>query len=331
MNILNIKQKITELCKPNSKPHIILGLSGGPDSVFLFHILNEMYKEELVTLTCCHLNHGWRKESGKDEQFVKELCESNGLKIIIKHASKLVQDKYNGSKEDLGRRLRQKFFLDLLNSQNANYVALAHHLDDQEETFLIRIIRGTTVNGLTCIKEKEGIYIRPLLNITKQEIFKFLEDNSLNYIQDQTNFSNDFLRNRIRKFVIPALKQCDNRFDKKFTDTLKNLQDEDNFLSILTKTAYAEIFNANNIGSLKKFFKIHPVLQKRILISWLIKEKAKFTPSLSYLNELLKFLSSPKGGSHYLCPEWKIIKRQDQFYLEKISSPLPPLQLQPLD
>ena len=110
---------------------------------------------------------------------------------------------------------------------------------------------------------------------------------------------------------------------------MKNLQDEDNFLSTLTKTAYTEIFSNDNIGSLKKFFKIHPVLQKRILIFWLIKEKAKFSLSLSYLNELSKFLSSPKGGSHRLGLEWKIIKRQDRFWLEKISSPLLLPQLQP--
>ncbi len=319
----NIKQNIKSILK--NKPTIVLGLSGGPDSVFLFHFLKKLHAEDKIELICAHLDHGWRKESALDAKFCQDLCRNNQIPFFITHAQDLGLDlKFNGSKEATGRKLRRHFLEKVLIEQNANFIALAHHLQDQQETFFWRIIRGSTLSGLSCMKQLNGVYFRPLLNTSKQEILDYLHKNKIEYLSDHTNDSDAHLRNRIRKYVLPALQQSDKRFDQKFESTLKHLQEEDNFLKSLTEEIFNQVFKKaknhtkNFIANLNAFLELPPVLQKRLLIYWLVKEKIVFNPSNSYLEEILKFLSSQQGGSHQLGQNWLLHKKQKSFWIEKI-------------
>ncbi len=148
---------------------IIIGLSGGPDSVFLLHALAQLRTTRKLFLVAAHLDHEWRTESAQDMQFCKTLAESYAIPFVAKKISQLsLSYKSNGSKEEYGRKARRFFFESLAQEYNADAIALAHHADDQQETFFIRLMRGATVSGLYGMKPKDGLYIRPLLSIKKK-------------------------------------------------------------------------------------------------------------------------------------------------------------------
>ncbi|HBS48093.1 TPA: tRNA lysidine(34) synthetase TilS [Candidatus Dependentiae bacterium] len=320
MILEKIKTKVLSLTKSTSKPKIILGLSGGADSTFLFHALKNLHHENKITLIAAHLNHGWRQEAIIDENFCRDLCNQFQIQLEIVNASSFDPIKSNGSKEELGRNLRRQFFDESVQKHNADFVALAHHLQDQQETFLWRILRGTTLSGLTCMKEIDGFYIRPLLDISKDEILNYLKENNLTYIEDESNYSEKFLRNRIRKNIIPALRECDSRFDIKFQDTLTALIKENEFLDQLTNDIFINMFQQNDkllIGNLKTFLATHEVLQNRLIIKWLCSEKVKFQISSNFISEIIKFLKSKEGGSHTLHQNWKINKKGTSFWISK--------------
>ncbi|MFA6534783.1 MAG: tRNA lysidine(34) synthetase TilS [Candidatus Babeliales bacterium] len=325
----------TQKRKISDTTTIIVGLSGGPDSVFLLHVLNHLQKQnQQIKIIATHLDHQWRAESWRDVEFCSNLCKSLGIEFIARKANKLNLDiKFNGSKEEIGRKMRRTLFKQILKEKNADFIALAHHLQDQQETFFIRLLRGASLSGLCCMKEIDGNYIRPLLGINKKDILEYLDasrnrearSNQIKYLIDPTNVSPDYLRNRIRSNVIPALEQCDERFNKKFQSTLEQLNLEDDFLKTLATQAFNDIFeqpknlntdltNSNHwLGDLKKFKLLHPVLARRVILHWLIQEKLAFNLSTNYLDEIIKFLISPRGGTHLVGQKWKIYKKANSF------------------
>src|SRR5579872_4562008 len=226
------------LIPPNST--IILGLSGGPDSVFLAHLLADMQKKGLCTVIAAHLDHQWRTDSANDVQFCQALAEQLGITFVSTSIDNLsLSVKFNGSKEEMGRRMRRHFFEQVKNEHEAHAIALAHHADDQQETFFIRLLRGASLTGLTGMKPHHGDYIRPLLEISKAEILDYLTAHQITYLIDPTNESDAYLRNRIRNTVIPALTATDNRFSANFMATLHRLQETEEFLDHLTELFFA--------------------------------------------------------------------------------------------
>ncbi len=319
MNVINqIKNYISQHNLIPDNATIIVGLSGGPDSVFLLHLLKNLQKEKTLKLIAAHLDHEWRDDSAKDEQFCARLAKNLNIDYVSEVASKFAaREKFAGSKEEFGRRLRRKFFKSLAKKYNADAIALAHHLDDQEETFLIRLIRGTSLSGLTVMKPKANLYIRPLLETQKKDIVAWLDEHAIEYLIDPTNVSQDFLRNRIRANVIPALRECDKRFDKNFLSTLLKLQDADQFLDHLTKDLFKAIKKENAINIQYLFNAGPPYLQKRILMHWLIQEQVPFTPQDSFFDEILRFLAQPDSKTHQIHEKWGITKEKEMAFIEK--------------
>jgi tRNA(Ile)-lysidine synthase len=300
------------------QPKILLGLSGGPDSVFLFYFLKSLHEKKKINLVCAHLNHGWRTTAGQDKRFCTELCKTHDIPIFIEHAEEQnLELKENGSKEELGRKLRRHFFETLCKKENIDFIALAHHQQDQQETFFIRLLRGTTLDGLTSMKPIDGIYFRPLLNMSKENILKYLADNNLEYCIDETNESDQYLRNRIRKYIIPAFIKCDKRFDQKFASTLRHLKEENDFLQAMTIDIYNNLFVPDKHVSLSTFKNLPLVIQKRLIPHWLTSEQVAFSPSDRYIEEVIRFLLASQGGSHQLHSSWSIKKKQNQFWIEK--------------
>ncbi len=305
---------------PGQQPlKFVLGLSGGPDSVCLFDCLLPLHKEGAISLVAAHLDHGWRKDSNEDVEFCRNLATTNGVPFVSKQASELGTLKWNGSKEDVGRKLRRRFFESVLRDQQADYIALGHHKNDQMETFFLRLIRGASLQGLTGMRAITPPYIRPLLTVNKSDITDHLQKTKLSFLTDPTNASSAHLRNRIRAEVLPALSQCDNRFEKTFGSTLEQLQEVDAFLSRLTLQTMSSIFTQNGEsvrGNLAAFRSLDPVLQKRILITWLAAESVSFTASTSFLDEVLRFLNSTRGGSHAISTSAVVHKKHGVFWVE---------------
>lgn len=302
----------------NERPHLLLGLSGGADSVFLFHFLRSLHQRHLIRLSVANLDHGWPSFSETEMLFCKRLCDYYHLPFFTKKISELeLSVKYNGSQEEAGRRYRRYFLEELKKQHAARYIVLAHHADDQQETFFIRLLRGSSLQGLTGIKPNDGTYLRPLLTTPKKELVDYLTAHELPFFVDPTNNDDTRLRNRIRQHLCPELRRCDERFDQSFAATLERLNEENDFLQHLTGELFAPTFNETLHGSLKVFRQLHAVLQKRLLISWFVKNNVTFTPSNAHLDEVIRFLANPEGGDHVLGKNWKIIKKEGLFWIEK--------------
>lgn len=305
-----------------SNSSIIIGLSGGPDSVFLLSLLQSLQTKKNLTLIAAHLNHEWRETAADDVKFCHDLCNNLDIKFVYTTASELPESlKQHGSKEEIGRRMRRYFLQNVRENNNADFIALGHHLQDQEETFFIRLIRGTTLSGLVGMKPKDGIYIRPLLETNKSDIVHYLNENNINYLTDPSNISESFLRNRIRLKVLPALQECDERFDANFLRTLHNLHQAEAFISYETEKHFHEIAELKNNTwyiDVKKFRICRPFMQNRLLMHWLIAEQVPFTPSQGFLEEIKRFLLQQAGKTHQIHEKWVIDKKQQLAHIKKI-------------
>jgi tRNA(Ile)-lysidine synthase len=186
---------------------LIVGVSGGADSVALLDLLAVTAGFRL-NLVVAHLNHSLRgEESDGDALFVKELAERYGMPVVCRKVDvKGLSREKRISLEEAGRMARRQFFSDLVSAHGANAVALAHHADDQAETVLLRLIRGGATTGLSAMSPRSGIFIRPFLEVTRQDIEHYCKARSLAFRTDSSNIDLRFLRNRIRHELIPYLK-----------------------------------------------------------------------------------------------------------------------------
>ena len=302
-----------ELIKNNST--IIIGLSGGPDSMFLLHFLNIIKTQYNLTLIAAHLNHEWRINASDDVEFCAYACQQLNIPFVHAKASELaITIKKNGSQEAIGREMRRYFLEQIRKQYNADAIAVAHHEQDQQETFFIRLIRGATLTGLTSMRPKSGYYIRPLLQTSKNNILTYLHNHEISYLIDPTNISESYLRNRIRMKVLPALQEVDPRFDNNFLRTITSLQETEQFLVELTHQTFNELSILKNgiyYLNIEKLLLLHPVMLYHVLMHWLIIQKVSFTPTQGLLDEIQRFLHQKKSNKHTINPTWSIHKKHD--------------------
>ena len=192
---------------------VLVGLSGGADSVCLLHFLHYLSKEKHFRLAALHVNHGLRgQEALADQQFCKKLCASLEIEFFSRKANvKKVANTLKLSPEHAARKARYEVFVKTARQIGATQVALAHHSDDQAETFLLNLLRGTRAKGLAGMPLRRALakgieIIRPLLCVTRQEIEEYLTQNHLSHVTDKTNFDETFTRNWIRQTLLPLLE-----------------------------------------------------------------------------------------------------------------------------
>ena len=207
----------------NKNAKIVVAVSGGPDSMYLLNELIKEKEEKSLSLIVAHVNHKTRKECDEEEKFVKEFCLKNNIKCEVYKISKYQKGHFS---EEEAREIRIEFFKSLILKYHYDYVVTAHHADDLIETILMKIIRGSTLDSIVGIKSiqkiKGIIFKRPLLNLSKEEILKKID---IPYKIDYTNYEENHLRNRIRKNIVPLLKEEVNNVDKKFFKFSKELND----------------------------------------------------------------------------------------------------------
>ncbi len=191
---------------------IICALSGGADSVCLAHVLLALAPEWDVKVECAHFNHLLRgEESMRDEDFVRDWCLQNGVKLTVERGDAAAYASQRRlSIEAAARELRYAFFDRLGNGRTR--IATAHQADDQAETLLLHLVRGSGLRGLCGIPPVRGRYIRPLLNVTREEVLDYLRQNGLDHVEDSTNALDDAARNRLRHSVLPVLRELNPGF-----------------------------------------------------------------------------------------------------------------------
>ena len=314
-----LEENITD----NSK--VIIACSGGPDSMCLLNLLIKLKEKKNLELIVAHVNHKLRSVSDNEAKMVEDYAKKNKVTFELQELD------YQNTKfsEDDAHRKRYKFFKSLIKKYKANYLVTAHHGDDLIETILMRIARGSNLNGYIGIKRvtqnEDYITLRPLLSTTKEEIIKYNESENIPYVIDESNDSLKYTRNRYRKNVLPFLKNEDEYIHLKYLKFSEELEEYDNFVNNYIKEKEYILNNQlviNKIITESEFIK-----RKTIeLIVKSIQLNDYFNISDKQMNELLKLIyNSNKSidlNNNYIgINEYgylKIIKKQNNEYQEII-------------
>lgn len=245
--------------------HICCALSGGADSICLLHCLRELRAGFELKLSAVHIQHGLRGgESLRDEQFCVEICETWGIPLtVIPVDVKGMAAERKLSTETAARECRYAAFAAI----SCDFVATAHTASDQIETVLFRMARGTGLRGLCGIPPVRDRFIRPLLDVTREEILAYLRENELLYVTDSTNLSDDYSRNFIRHTIVPPMQELNPGAALHITHMTASLREDADFLQTAADAAYQTALQPD--GSLRGLTKLHPALQKRCIARFL--------------------------------------------------------------
>jgi len=316
--------------------NVLVGLSGGADSVCLLCVLNELKDEFGITLSAAHLNHGLRgDEADGDQQFCAELCDRLGVKFY----SKKVELNADGETVEVaGRKARYDYFAELKAEFDFDKIATAHHADDQAETVLMRIMRGTGISGLSGIQYVRGDgVIRPLLDVERREIEAYCRENALAFRTDNTNSDTAFTRNRIRVELLPYLEVSFNPNVREALCRLVSTAGEDGeFLENYAKRLYKRL--KNPLPTSEVCLHIPSVmLAERPIVVRLLRIAAEDAlgvfPQLEqkHIDDILKLMNECKSGTSLDLPndlrvsvnyDWLTFSKQSEvqmfgdFYLE---------------
>lgn len=241
-NILDkARLAISRMVAPGDK--VLVAVSGGADSVCLLHLLKEMQGTLPFDLSIAHMDHMARgEESTEDACFVEDLGKKLGLETFVQRVD-VSKEKENlkTSFQEAGRMLRYDFLESTLKDIGGNKLALGHTADDQVETFLINLLRGSGLKGLAGMSEMRDAVIRPLIDCTRGEVEAYLAEGSLNYRVDTSNASDKYLRNRIRHQLLPVLKTFNQNIASNIIETAKIIRDDDQCLTDQARSLYSEM------------------------------------------------------------------------------------------
>lgn len=219
------------LLEPNE--HVVLGVSGGPDSVLLAELLDHLAAQYALHCHLAHVNYGLRGEdSDADQALVEELARSKGWTIDVLDLRKNLE--CDGNFQDWAREQRYTFFREVAKRHQAGKIAVGHHLSDQVETVLQRFLRGSSLRGLAAMRPQTQLYgamlIRPLLKLTREEVLAAVCERGLAFRNDASNKSNHYLRNRLRHEVLPVLQDCQPGFEQALGESLLLMQADEDYL-----------------------------------------------------------------------------------------------------
>jgi len=204
--------------------NIVIGVSGGPDSMALLNILISLKKDKKLNyeIVVAHINHQIRPEAEAETKYVEDFCKSNGVKCFVKRekVEQLAKKQKIGT-EEAGRKLRYSFFEEVAKTVNASKIATAHNANDNAETVLMNLIRGSGTSGLKGIEAKrENKYIRPLIECTRKEIEEYCNEKKLEPKQDKSNKENIYTRNKVRNILLPLIE---NEFNPNIVNSLNRM------------------------------------------------------------------------------------------------------------
>ena len=308
---------------------LVVAVSGGPDSITMLDILNEIKNEKIIDfeISVAHINHMIREEAKLDELYVKNYCEEKNIDFYSKSIDvlKLANNNKTGT-EEMGRIVRYKFFDEVLEKTGSNKVSIAHNKNDKAETMIMNILRGSGISGLKGIEPKRGKYIRPLIECERYEIENYCKEKNLNPRIDKTNFDNTYTRNKIRNIVIPYIKQ---EFNPNIINTLSRLSElvveEDDYIENKVKKAYETLLIKENkkeiILDLKKFNEEEKVIKSRIVLYTITRLLGNCQGiGKVHIEDIIK-LCSNNIGNKFLTPNKNIkilVKNHKIYFLSEI-------------
>ena len=308
--ILNINKKYNLI---ENNDNIVVGFSGGPDSVFLVEMLKKLQYFFNFKIYLVHINHLLRGEDAdSDENFSFEYAKKNNLEIFIKRIPvKEIAKEVGKTLEEVGREERYKFFSEIYEKVGATKIATAHNKDDQIETFLFRLIRGTSLQGLEGIKIKNNNVIRPISEIYKKDILEYLNKNEIQYKIDKTNFENEFTRNSIRLDLIPFIEE---RYNAKFKDKIFSLIEEIRANNQNNSLNLEDFSDSENRILLEKIKLLSNFDRKNLLSLFLNKKNIEV--NRNKIDEISSLIKSNGTKKIDLDKTYRIVKDYTHLYIE---------------
>lgn len=256
-----------------SGDNIVLGISGGPDSICMLYILNSLKKDLNFNIYVAHINHMLRENAKLDEEYVKNTCKKLNIPVYIKHIQiKEIAEKEKRGIEETGRKVRYEFFEEILRKTNSNKIATAHNLNDSIETIILNIIRGTGISGLAGIEPiRENKFIRPLIECERKEIEEYCKLNKLEPRIDESNYENKYNRNKIRNICIPYLqKELNSNVIKNISRLSEIANEEQKYIEKNVEKSFNKICIENTenkiILDIKMFVKEELVIKRRLIL-----------------------------------------------------------------
>jgi tRNA(Ile)-lysidine synthase len=304
---------------------VLLALSGGADSTALFHVLNRLASKLKITLGVAHLNHQTRgEESDKDSEFVQALAKEHDLPCHIKSKNVKAWVESEGYSFQEGARVyRQIFLCEVAEKNHYSTIALGHHQDDQAETVLMNILRGSGLNGLGGMLVKRKAFVRPLLNCSRQEILDYLDSQGAAFRQDASNQDVSYLRNKIRLELIPEIE---NSFAPRFKSQLGKmsqlLQEDESYLFEEAQNLFQEVGQITEKGltlPVDKLRGLHPAILNRVLRFGIHEIKGNLKSiEFGHIQQVLQLLKYPSSSACVLPGDIKIAMGKDEMVLSQL-------------
>ncbi len=294
---------------------IVVGLSGGADSVCLLSVLNSLKAEYGFSLVAAHINHGIRgAEAQRDEESCKRLCESLNVPLEILHADIPTLSKQQGiGEEECGRIVRYDFFRSLAGERGK--IATAHNLNDNAETLLLNLVRGAGSKGACGIPPVRDNIIRPLIETDRESIEKYCEENELQYVTDSTNLECEYSRNKIRIKVLPTLCEINQNAVGALSGFASRMREQEAFLESVVNEKYA-LCVKNSVLYEAEFSALDIFLKKRIAGRFL-SELSHGEVESKHIDDFLRFVGSGKvlitaSATEIVSRDGKIFKKPEQ-------------------
>lgn len=278
---------------------VLVGLSGGADSVALTHVLCQLSEKYGFKVYAAHVNHGLRGETAeRDEEFSKEFAKNLGIEFFsLKADVRKIAAEKKISEELAGRFVRYEFFETLQKEHNIEKIATAHHKNDNAETILMNFMRGSGISGLCGIPYERGQIIRPLLDVKRCEIEKYCSDNSLSYVTDETNSEDIYTRNKIRNILIPEIEKL---FNPSFVDTVtKNasvMGADEEYLNLQTDIAYKDAVYKNT-ADITKLQNLHRAIMLRVIRKMVDESCTKTDVPFTVIDDIAELVKKNRTGS----------------------------------
>lgn len=294
---------------------IVCGISGGSDSVCLLHLLYSLKDKYALKIYAVHINHGIRATAKRDEDFVKNLCDKWGIAFFPFHYNVPQMAKEQKISEELcGREVRYAAFHETAQKNGCQSIFTAHNKNDNAETFLLHLIRGSGSGGLSSMQPKSGSLCRPLLFCTKAEIEEYLRQNNITWVEDETNNTDLYTRNFLRHEIIPRLRQINPSAEDTILRSAALLKEDNDYLSYLAEHSGA--YKENGSIDTTILTALPPPLANRVVLKALKAEG--FEISENIVQNILKLSKKPSGKSFVLPCGGRAVKEYDEItFLQK--------------
>ncbi len=334
-----VLETITKYNLVESGDKIVLGVSGGPDSISMLDIFYKLKQENVldIELFVAHVNHGIRENAKLDEEYVKDYCLKRNIPFYVLNVNVVtLAEQAKRGVEETGRKVRYDFFNKVLKETSSNKIAIAHNRNDRVETIIMNVLRGSGLAGLKGIEPKQNYYIRPLIECDRQEIEEYTDSENLKPRIDESNFENDYTRNKIRNIVLPYVKE---EFNPNIINTILRLSDivkedlsyinrqiEKEYLKIkiqeenLKNDVYNDEKESTIILDLKGFNELDIVIKKGIIL-YSIEKIFGNTQGIEkiHIEDIIK-LCDRNIGNKFLTPnkKTKIVIKNKKIYIMSV-------------